>query len=343
MQNNRKAAKVTNRSPMHTFIDEAGRGLAAEKEAVTCVTALVVPDSQLENVTAWFLAIENEYGEPIKGRKIDQKLRDRILSELLQFDVFVECTAIDMGLHSIDAVSQHKEKRALFIEKNPPTQNPFLQKMRSSCAEKIKKTSVQLYLQGNLTWNLVELVMRHATIYYSQKRPAELGAFHWVIDPKEAGQITPYEKLWTELVLPYLQCQPSLISINGHDYTYLERFAVTDADIELLHTDSGKKLHKEDRPLDLKKIMTEHLSFPDDKSTPGLRLVDVIANAIFRCLNGRANFREYENIGPLFFLRKPLNCVSLQALVDIPQEKLRDRPYRKVLLSIERKNRSIWL
>ena len=328
---------------MHIFIDESGRSLAAEKEAVTCVTALVVPDSQLEDMTAWFLAIENEYGQPIKGRKIDQKLRDRILSELLKFDVFVECTAIDMSLHSIDAVSQHKEKSALFIENTPSTQNPFLQKMRSSFAERIKKTKVPLYLQGNLTWGLVELVMRHATIYYSQKRPEELGAFHWVIDPKEPGQVTPYEKLWTELVLPYLQCQPSLMCVNGHDYTYLERFAVSDADIEALHTDSGKKRRKGDRPLDLKKIMTEHLSFPDDKNTPGLRLVDVIANAIFRCLNGGANFRDYHNIGPLFFMRKPLNCVSLQTLVDIPQEKLRDRSYRKALLSIERDNRPIWL
>jgi hypothetical protein len=328
---------------MHIFMDEAGRGLATEKEAVTCVTALVVPDSQLEDMTAWFLATENDYGKLIKGRKIDQKLRDRILKGLLKFDVFVECTAIDMSLHPIDAVSQHKEKRALFIENSPMTQNPFLQEKRSSFAEKIKNTKVPLYLQGNLTWKLVDIVIRHATIYYSQKRPEELGAFHWVIDPKEPGRITPYEKLWTELVLPYLQCRPALICIDGHDYTHLERFAVTDADIELLHKDSGEKLRKEDRPLDLKKIMTEHLSFPDDKNTPGLRLVDVIANAIFRCLNRGVNFRDYQNIGALFFMRKPSNFVSLQTLVDIPQEKLRDRPYRKVLSSIERDNRPIWL
>lgn len=328
---------------MHIFIDEAGRGLASKKEAVTCVTSLVVPDSQLKDMTTWFLNIENKYGGLIKGRKIDQQLRDRILHELLKFDVFVECTAIDMGLHSIDAVSQHKEKRALFIENTPSTQNPFLQKMRSSFAEKIKKTSNQLYVQGNLTWNLVEVTLRHATIYYSQKRPEELGAFHWVIDPKDPGQITPYEKLWTELILPYLQCQPSLMCINGHDYSHLERFAITEADIERLHTDSGKKLHQEDRPLDLKKIMTEHLSFPDDKKTPGLRLVDVIANAIFRCLNGGSDFKEYKNIGALFFMRNLLNCVGIQSLVDVPQEKLRDRPYRTALLSIERDNRPIWL
>lgn len=94
--------------------------------------------------------------------------------------------------------------------------------MRSSFANRIAKTSNQLYLQAILNWHLLELVLRHGTIYYSQNRPEELRAFHWIIDPKQAGQIIPFEKLWTELVLPYLQCQPPLTCIKGHDYSYLE-------------------------------------------------------------------------------------------------------------------------
>lgn len=328
---------------MHTFFDEAGRGLTADKEAVTCVAALVVPDSQLDAVNTWFLKLESEYGQPIKGRKIDQLLRDRILKELLNFDVFVECTAIDMSLHSISNVEIHRDKRATFIENNPPTQNPFLQKMKTSFAERIRATKAPLYLQTNLMWNLVELVLRHATIYYSQKKPEELGVFHWIIDPKEAGKVTAYEKLWKELVLPYLQCQPPFTCIEGHDYTYLERFAISEEDIEQLHTDSGEKLCKEDRPLNLKKIMTEYIEFPDDKDTPCLRLVDVIVNAIFRCLNGGPAFKDYQNIGALFFKRKQSNCVNLRSLEVIPQEKLRQRPYRNTLLSIEKENRPIWL
>lgn len=328
---------------MHIFIDESGRAIPSEKNPVACVTALVVPDSQLDNVNKWFLAIENEYGKPIKGRKIDQKLREIILSELLKFDVFVECAAIDMTLHSDEITSCHKENRACFINDNPPTKNPFLQEMRSSFSKKIKETSNQLYLQAGLTWHLVELVLRHGTIYYSQKRPEELGAFHWVIDPKQAGQITSYEKLWSELVLPYLQCQPPLLSVIGHDYGHLERFSITDEEIESFRTDSGRKLCKEDYPLNLKKIMTEHLEFPDDNNTPGLRLVDVIANTIFRSLNGNYNSQESQYIGPLFFIRQPNHCISLQALYDIPKDKVRNKNYREVLFSIERKNRPIWI
>lgn len=328
---------------MHIFIDESGQAVPSAKDPVACVTALVVPDTQLDEMNQWFLSIETQYGKPIKGKEINQSLRDKILEEILKFDVFVECTAIDMELHSADAISQHKEKRAFFLENALPTQNPYLQKMRTSFANKIIKTSNQLYLQAILNWHLLELILRHGTIYYSQKRPEELAAFHWIIDPKQAGQVIPFEKLWTELVLPYLQCQPSLACIKGHDYSYLERFAIPDAIIDSHHTDSGKRLRKEDMPLDLKKMITEHLSFPDDKETPGLRLVDVLSNSIFQCLNRRPTFQEYHHIGPLFFMRRPLNCVSLQTLCDIPKEKIQDRSYRKTLLSMDRKNRSIWL
>lgn len=113
---------------MHIFIDESGGAIPSEKNPVACVIALVVPDSQLDNVNKWFLAIENEYGKPIKGRKIDQKLRKRILSELLKFDVFVECAAIDMTLHSDEITFCHKENRACFINANPPTKTLFFKK-----------------------------------------------------------------------------------------------------------------------------------------------------------------------------------------------------------------------
>lgn len=328
---------------MHTFIDEAGRAIPSEKKPVTCVAALVIPDSQMEDVNRWFLGIEREYGELIKGRKLPQALRNRILEELSNFDVFVESTAIDMDLHPVEATLEHQKKRASFIESTPPTTNPFLLEMRSAFANKIRATSNQLYLQANLTWLLVELVLRHGTIYYSQKRPEELGAFHWIIDPKQAGQITDFEKLWTGLVLPYLQCKPPLTSIIGHDYSYLDRFAVSGADIESYRTDSGQKLTKEDFPLDLKKVMMEDLRFPDDQNTPGLRLVDVIANTIFRCLNGSGDLVEHKHLGRLFFLRRESSCVSLLALHESLGRERGARPYFKTLQSIEKTNRPIWV
>ncbi len=328
---------------MHTFIDEAGRGNPLDKKSFTCVAALTIPDSQIEEINQWVLGIEKKQGELLKGRKLSPELRNKILEELINFDVFVECTAIDMRTHSINTTSEHQQKRALYIESTPLTVNPFLQKIRSTFAEKIRATSSPLYLQANLTWLLIELVLRHATIYYSQKRPKELGTFHWIVDPKQAGQCTNFEKLWTELVLPYLQCKPPLISITGHDYSYFERFAISDSDIELYHTDSGKKLSKEDYPLDLKKIMTEHLSFPDDKDTPGLRLVDIIVNTLFRCLNGSSEFINLDNVGRLFFLRNPTNCISFLTLEKTVNITKTNKELLKILQSLGAANRPIWI
>lgn len=328
---------------MHIFIDEAGRAIPSDKNSISCVAALVVPDSQLGALYEWFLSLEKEHGGLIKGRQIDQSLRSRILKELLRFDVYIECIAIDMALNSADMISRHKEQRASHIENAVVTNNPYLQKMRATFAKNIRETPDQLYVQANLTWHLVELVLRHGTIYYSQRRPEELRAFNWVIDPKEMGRITPYETLWTKLVLPYLQHQPPLISVEGHDYSYLERFSVVDADIELLRTDLGKKLDKKDRPLDLNKLMTEHFEFPDDKTTPGLRIVDVIVNTIFRILNRKGDSQDLQYIGSLFFKRTSHNCVSLLSFLDIAKEKMVGRPYVKALLLMDSNNRPIWI
>lgn len=328
---------------MHTFIDEAGRGNPLDKKSITCVAALTIPDSQIEEINQWVLEIEKQEGEPLKGRKLTPGLRNKILDELMKFDVFVECSAIDMKFHPIDLTSEHQQKKAGFIGSTPPTTNPFLQKMRSAAAEGLKETSLPLYVQAHLIWLLIELVLRHSTIYYSQRRPEELGAFHWIIDPKQPGQITDFEKLWTDLVLPYLQLKPPLISITDHNYSYFERFAVPESEIESYRTDSGKTLSKTDYPLDLKKIMTEHLSFPDDKDTPGLRLADVIANTIFRCLNGSSESINLESIGRLFFLRRPTSCVSLLTLEKTVNTTKANKELLKTLQKLEAANRPIWI
>lgn len=328
---------------MHTFIDEAGRGNPLDKKSFTCVAALTIPDSQIEEVNQWVLELEKQQGGLLKGRTLLPDMRNKILKELANFDVFVECAAIDMKTHPDSTTSEHQQKRASYIEITPVTVNPFLQKIRSAFAQKIRETSLPLYLQANLTWLLIELVLRHATIYYSQKRPEELGDFHWVIDPKQAGQVTNFENLWVELVLPYLQCKPPLMSIKGHDYSCFERFAVSDEDIELYRTDSGKKLSKEDYPIDLKKIMTENLCFPDDKDTPGLRLVDVIVNTIFRCLNGSSESINLNSLGRLFFLRDPTSCISLLTLEKTVNITKTNKELLKILQSLGAVNRPIWL
>ena len=136
---------------MHIFIDEAGSGNPSDKKSFTCVAALTIPDSQIEEVNQWVLEIEKQQGKLLKGRTLVPDMRNKILEGLANFDVFVECTAIDLKMHPDSTTSEHQQKRANDLESTPVSVNPFLQKMRSAFAKKIRETSLPLYLQANLT------------------------------------------------------------------------------------------------------------------------------------------------------------------------------------------------
>lgn len=331
-------------------MDESGLALPVEKHSkkpsVFCVVALIIPSEQLSSLENWFVSLEKDHGTPIKGSKIkDINLRTKIIQGLRSFDVFVECSAIDMRLHTEETVSTSKQKSTHVLEDGGITKNPIVQSMRKDFAEKIKATANQLYLQAVLTWNLVGVVLEHSTIYYSQKRPEELAAFDWVFDAKEAGKVTTYEKLWSEFVYPYLQSQPPFPYVRGHDYSFFEKFYVRDH--HLYQTDSGLKLNTILAPLDLKKILS-NLSFADDQNTPCLRLTDVLANTLFQCLNGSLGLEISRELGPLFF-KRPLfkrpqyNSINLIALETVPLEEIATPLYKSTITTIDRASRPIWL
>jgi hypothetical protein len=69
--------------------------------------------------------------------------------------------------------------------------------------ERIEKMSDQLLVQFRLTVELALATIEHASLYYVQREPAELGAFRWFIDAKAADGLTDMEDLWTKLIEPY--------------------------------------------------------------------------------------------------------------------------------------------
>lgn len=330
---------------MHIFIDESGNpspnNKPKGKSPVCCLAALVVPDTQVQLLNTWLLSLENNHGKKIKGSEIDDRLRCQILQELRNFDVFVECNSIDMTFHNDITVTEHKQGRS-FVLANPPAKNPNLAKMRSDFSKKIIGLSNQLYIQANMMWALVEKVILLSTIYYSRTRPCELENFYWNVDSKEKGKILETEKLLTELLPAYLQCQPPLICVSdpAHDYSYLEKFAVKD--IETWQTDTGLKLTAADYPISATQMIKEHFYFKDDVLTPGLRIVDLVSNTIYKILNGKGNADFIRLIGQLIFIREPDNCVGLSSLRKISEEEGRKVSYKKAVWSMRKYNRSIW-
>src|SRR5450755_1535772 len=86
--------------------------------------------------------------------------------------------------------------------------------------------SVQLYAQFVLLTTLVQSVLESATLYCVQRTPRTLGSFTWRIDAKDT-QVTPYEKLWQQMVGPMLEYRSlsaPLCQLEGADYSAFNRY-----------------------------------------------------------------------------------------------------------------------
>jgi hypothetical protein len=74
---------------------------------------------------------------------------------------------------------------------------------------------------------VVHRTLSNATLYYVQRHPRELSRFSWIIDGKDPGRITEWERWWRDVVGPLLQSRAidhPLPVLQGADYSYFEKF-----------------------------------------------------------------------------------------------------------------------
>jgi hypothetical protein len=128
--------------------------------------------------------------------------------------------------------------------------------------------------------------------------PKELGAFNWVIDAKDSNvNKTSYEELWSTLLMPILQTNFNLGQFEDGDYSYFSKYDVAFEDM----SDFQKSLRSKNSigATDLKKLISESLSFDDSSSIIGLQLVDIIASAFNRAMNGNLKPKGWRHLGTL--------------------------------------------
>lgn len=131
-----------------------------------------------------------------------------------------------------------------------------------------------------------------------QHRPKELGEFNWSIDAKNPNaDKTDYEELWSTLLMPILETNFKLGQFEHGDYSYFSRYEVNLDDM----TDHQKSLGTADSigGVDIKKLISESLSFDDSASTAGLQLGDIISSAFNRAMNGNLELKGWRHIGAL--------------------------------------------
>jgi hypothetical protein len=202
----------------------------------------------------------------------------------------------------------------------------------------------QLYVQSTVTFHLIATVIETSTLFYAQRRPAELGNFHWVIDGKDRNRITDWEDWWSFVVRPMLQAKSlraPMIMLQDADYSHFERFDTTIGDHLKPYIPDRPSDNARAQATDINKLMTESFRFCSGVE-PGLEMVDVLVNATRRAMMGHLEVGGWSLIPSLMVHRKHhyIGMVELSTM-ELSTTTLTPRgwPYMSVLRQFSRGGR----
>jgi len=326
---------------MLIFIDESGTFTSVSgPTGVSLVGALIIPEGSIAKIEKKYDAIRKnlptENGE-VKGRLLSEAEVDRVVTLLKRNEVLFEVVGIDMAAHSRSGIEVHKKGQENGITVNLTAAfHPNAQKGLWELRRRLERMPHQLYIQSVLMFELIPMVVEHATLYFSQRRPETLGHFKWVVDGKDKGRVTDWENWWSLTVMPMTQSrslrEPMGQFVDG-DYTYFQRFEMAIPEYLWPHL----KNPRQRVGLDIKKILTESFRF-SSKPEPGLEMVDILTNATRRALAGRLGIKGWKYIRQLMIHRKK-HYVRLISLAASP--KGHRYPYMHVLHQFSRGGKSM--
>ncbi|QIO32312.1 hypothetical protein [Bradyrhizobium sp. 1(2017)] len=330
---------------MHIFIDETGTFTGiGQPLSISMIGALIVPDARKSS-------LEREYGKlrkylptekgEVKGKRMSEKDIAKLMPILRHHDVIFEVAAIDLGLHTEDGIRRNQAARAEAMT------NGLTDKHHQSMIDAVWKArhelenySLQLNIQSAIIFELIDRVLEHGTMYYCQRRPMELSAFHWVIDAKGDNSIpTPWEEWWTMFIKPALQSKMArdpMGAIKIGDYSHMKRFEfdeISDFMRDILNPKpDGPK------PMNLGLVLSESLRFSKDPE-PGLEMVDILTNATRRALRGSLQPEGWQEIPTIMISRNPHTIQLLSLDSNVPESmKL---PYGKTVMDFHKTAKSM--
>lgn len=296
---------------MQIYVDESGNFMppASPKAHMCCVSALAVPEASLtglHDLHAQLLADWKPADGEVKGRELNEEHFERIWTALVPLNVVPVIVAIDMGLQSDPVTSAHKAGQAQKLRESV-ADSAFEGSFRRDVhdlAARIERLSNQQYVQFEVQTTAIARTIRVATLHYARSAPEALGAFVWRVDAKDRS-IQECERLWAELVKPYLQTiflRAPLLQIRGgpFDYSAMARFENPDRDAAPAHLRAAIP-GEADQPFlsgDLGATLAD-LEFQDSKGSQGIQFADTTANAFCRACNSRLGPRGWERLGQL--------------------------------------------
>lgn len=328
---------------MHIFIDESGTFVPnVDVPSPSVVAALIIPESKLEEISDRYLKklrprLADKNGI-VKGRELSSMQIASVVNLLVKNEVLLEISAIEMGMHKYDALVAHRDRQAEAITATlTPEFHPNSVKSIWELRRELENMAPQLYVQSAITFQLVRRIIEIGPMYFSQRRPKELGAFHWIVDAKDKFP-TKWETWWKQVIRPMVQTmtlsEPSGEIVEG-DYSYMERFRMETAEYLIPHFSQPSDLGP--RPLNLNLLITESFRFsPYDEV--GLELVDIVANAVRRALRGNLEKEGWYELPRLMIHLRDRHYIQIIALNTDPTPEL---PYRSILQHFRKRGKSM--
>lgn len=278
---------------MHVFIDESGSFTGFHTGSISVVGALAIPDGNLDFLKKKYTKIRArlplQKGE-VKGRLLNEAQVDEVVTLLARNEVLFESTAIDLGMHTEQAVLAYKRRHGEEMLARVPNFREDVRSDVEKASRQILETSLPLYLQALTTFEVLHRLIGHVTMYFCQRRPWELGAFAWIVDGKDPTAVTKWETWWSQYAQGALATmskrRPAPMLPIG-DYSHYDRFSVIG--------DDGEK------GTDLKLLLND-IRF-STKAEEGLEFVDILTNAIRRTLTGSLQKDGWKNIHRLMVHR----------------------------------------
>jgi hypothetical protein len=300
---------------MRIFIDEAGSFVppTSGQSSYSLVLALIIPSSCESELFYEFLRLRDSWPKQqieIKGSSLDETQAAQVINLLASFDVVVEFVSLDMALHGKNVIDDFKARQADAISAHVTREHyPDMIHHMVQLEQIVRDMPNQLFVQTEITIQLILKVVQMATLYYSLRQPAELGDIAWTVDRK-AHTLTEMEETWTTLILPMSEShfmKEPLILLKKVDYSHFARYETdlaTDEDmarhIEWLYKVHGKRKDRDTgHIINARRLLSEQLQFLDSRDSLGLQLADMLASILRRSLNNRLQKPGWKGFGKL--------------------------------------------
>ena len=327
---------------MDIFIDESGQfiPLGGRTSRAAAVIALVVPSASRTQLFRAFRRLRREMRPgvtEVKGSSLSEDEAAAVFALLGSYDLIAEAVVIDIGNHSADEVSRFKAQQAHRLLSGVTREHqPGLIQDLLRLREAIRQLPDQLFVQAFCIWELLPRLLETATMYYSQRTPAELASFAWRVDAKDKAR-TPLEVIWSSLIRPLIHTRTSespIGMIPGGDYRFYERFDTNPEPPEARQ--EGKHY------TNLRMVFGEDFQFMSSRRSLGLQLADIVSATLTRALNGKLQQRGWQRLGTLF-VRRTEQTIRLIALSSEqqppPRRTLANERWASVIMALEEQSK----